>query len=175
MKRVLAGLECFLPIVFTAVATVLLIHYGFNPKLNRFDKIVDGSITFASIIAGFLAAMLGILVSIKESKIVKAIFQSRTKRLLAFYFSESIFLGFLVVGFAGALYLVMDVDGLKTTVVFVTWTVLLFWFLASSLRIIFVMLLVLFYDEEKNVRPASNRMSDEERVQSRIANARKVD
>lgn len=173
VKRSLAYVELLFPIVLASITTVTLVYFDFNPGLKRFEKLVDGSITFSSIIVGFLAAMLGILVSIKESKVVKAIFSNRTKSQLAFYFSESIFLGFLVIGTAGALYLVMDSMNTRSTSIFIIWTASLLWFLFSSLRIIIVMLLILFHDPEKDKRPDGNALSDDEREQSRSRNARK--
>ncbi|EHB65251.1 hypothetical protein [Paenibacillus lactis] len=173
VKGTLTYVELLLPVALSAIVTPILINFGFNPGLNRFEKLVDGSITCSAIIVGFLAAMLGILVSIKETKVVKAIFSNRTKSQLAVFFSESIFLGFLVIGSAGSLYLVMDSADTRSTYVFIAWTALLLWFLFSAIRIIIVMLLILFHDTEKNERPEGNALSDEEREQARMMNARK--
>lgn len=173
MKRFLALVEILFPIVLAGVVTPVLLYYGFKPNLTRFEKLVDGSITFASIIVGFLSAMLGILVSIKESKIVKAIFEHRAKGQLAYFFSESIFLGFVVIGLAGALYLVMDIKGTMSENVFTAWTGSLLWFLFSSIRIIIVMLLILFHDPAKSRRPDGNNLTEEERRLARIANSKK--
>ncbi|MDO8223950.1 hypothetical protein [Bacillus cabrialesii] len=61
------------------------VFIDFTYAVKNFDKVLDGAITFSSIVLGFLGALLGILISIKDSAIVSAIFESKEKNIKLFF------------------------------------------------------------------------------------------
>lgn len=166
--RFLTWIEITLPLILSGITLWVMGILDFNPQLTRFEKILDGSITFSSILVGFLAAMMGVLVSIKESEVMKRIFDVRSKGLLAFYLSETIFLGFIVVVSTCIMYLFIERTDYQTP--FIVWQISLFWFVTSSIRIIIIMLFILFKSNVSEARPDGNNLTDVEREQSRINN-----
>lgn len=67
----------FLDRVYPPVISLIFVYLGFtlgfDYKVKNFDKILDSSIVFGSIVIGFLAALLGILVTIRDTDIVREI------------------------------------------------------------------------------------------------------
>ncbi|EMI10380.1 hypothetical protein [Anoxybacillus gonensis] len=172
-KTLLLTIEIFFPIVLSLGTSFLLIKLGFHYSVKNFDKVLDGSITFSSIVIGFLAALLGVLVSIRDAHIVKKIFSVREKKLFRHYFYEAILLGFLVVIISAALHIFRETRSTLSFCLFSFWNFITFFFLFSSVRIIHVLMLILFKSNEKgaNQRPEgnSNKLSVEEREKAREA------
>lgn len=170
MKRVLMLLEITTPLLLSICMSVLLIRFGFDPGVKRFEKVLDGSITFSSILVGFLSALMGIMMSIRSSDVVKGMFEVRNKKLLVYYLSETIFLGFAVVISSGLMYTFIESCGYHLP--FYSWIVVTFWFLPSSIRVVLMMLLILFKSDVTLSRPQGNNMDPEERERARRENSK---
>ncbi|SMG58274.1 hypothetical protein [Paenibacillus aquistagni] len=170
-EKLLVFLEVSFPFLIAVLFTSIATSYGFNSKIDNFEKIIDGTITFSSILVGFIAALMGILVSIKDSDIVKHIFQVRGKRLFAYYLSETVILGFITVIASGVMYPFIDKPDIILP--FILWQFTIFWFLPSSMRIVLVMMLILFKSNIKEDVPENNNLSREEREEARIRNSKK--
>ncbi|OTW89022.1 hypothetical protein GVV68_16980 [Bacillus cereus] len=150
MGRILSWFSAFL---FGVVVTYIAHIIGFNHKVSNFDKVLDGSITFSSIVVGFLAALLGILISIRDTEIVKEIFRQNEIGTLKYYFNEALILGFITVILSGILHVVRGNTFLSVTIIFYVWSVGLFWFIASTYRIVHLLMNIFFKSHYNTRRP----------------------
>ncbi|OYD07756.1 hypothetical protein [Paludifilum halophilum] len=53
--------ERLFPFLISIITTFLVAVFGVSPAISGLEKMLDGSITFTSIIIGFLGALLAIL------------------------------------------------------------------------------------------------------------------
>lgn len=150
------------PILISIGLTFIGYQIGFTHKVANFDKVLDGSVIFSSIVVGFLAALLGILVSIRNTEIVKAIFDSQSKWTLKYYFYEAILLGFIVVFVSSAMHVMRGEETIISNVTFYAWNIVVFWFAPSTFRIVNVLMSIFFRTNASNSRPESNKVSPEE-------------
>lgn len=158
-------------------ALMAIIIWFWNPSvLAKFEKVLDGTITFSSIITGFLASMLAILVSIKESKIIKAIYRNFGKgngngnKLIQSYLNSVIMAGLVTVIVSASLYVI--IYDLKDALLFkrislVFWCSLVTYFLLSTYRVIRIILLIVFIDaDEYERKPIKNhKLTAEEEIE----------
>lgn len=150
MGRILSWTSTLL---FGLIVTYIVHIIGFNHQVKNFDKVLDGSITFSSIVVGFLAALLGILISIRDTEIVKEIFRQNEIGTLKYYFNEALILGFLTVILSGVLHVIRENILLSVTIVFNVWSVVLFWFIASTYRIVHLLMNIFFKSHYSTNRP----------------------
>ncbi|MDF2544912.1 MAG: hypothetical protein K0S47_4630 [Herbinix sp.] len=153
------------PYFISLIVTALLFRVGFNYSFKGFDKILDAAITFSSIIVGFLGALLGILVSIKESKIVKAIFKTKEKFTLKYYFEEAFAIGIAVVILTCAMYVLINTNNKwSITIFYYLWLFTTILFIPSSYRIVSLLMAVFFNsnNEYSGGRPEGNDLNKDE-------------
>ncbi|WP_260286746.1 hypothetical protein [Peribacillus aracenensis] len=158
----------FYPLFISIIVVVISIRFDFSYTVENFDKVLDGTITFSSIVVGFLGALLGILVSIKDSAIVKSIFDSKEKHTLKRYFNETFIMGFLVVILSCAMHVLRVYPSITTKVIFYIWLGLTCWFIPSTHRIVNILMSVFFKtnSKDKNERPESNKVIEVNKRQS---------
>lgn len=149
--------------IFGLVVTFAAYLIGFNHKVSNFDKVLDGSITFSSIVVGFLAALLGILMSIRDTEIVKELFRQKEIGTLKFYFNEALLLGFTTVILSGVLHVIRQKEGLVVVTTFYVWCVILFWFIGSTYRIVNILMNIFFRSHYRQSRPQASQGTVEER------------
>lgn len=148
--------ERIYPIVLAFVVSLILYLFDFTPKMRGFEKVLDGVITFASIVIGFLAALLAIILSISKSKVMKHLYEhidiQKGKNILFGFFKQSIGAGFIVVIFSICMYLIHHLDVLSTfnKIIFWLWTYFSLFFLLSAYRIINVLMTALFLDAKSS-------------------------
>lgn len=147
--------------LLTGLALMMCLYYlDINFAFVGFEKVLDTVITFSSIVTGFLAALLGILVSIRDSDIVKEIFETKAKGELKYYFYESFSLGFVVVITSGLMYVLIHYDNELTNNAFYFWILIVIWFFLSTYRIVNILLSIFFNSNNSRNRPESNRPSE---------------
>lgn len=157
--------ECH-PLLIALIITVLLVVFArwcdiyFSCNIKNYEKILDASITFSSIVVGFVGVLLGILISIKETKIVQTLFTKIRKQLLVRYFKESIFSGIAVIVTSSSLYLIQN--EIWSKLIFYIWIFTLIYFMLSSYRIIDILFMIIFQDNSLQDMIKGNRMSDKE-------------
>lgn len=151
------------PLGISVFLVFLLKLIGFDNSAHNFDKVLDAAVTFSSIVVGFLAALLGILVSIRNADIVKAIFEEKEHVTLKHYFNETFILGFLVIIFSSILYVLINEETNLVKVVFFGWNTFTFWFVISTYRIVSILMTVFFKSNDTNKRPESNTVEDNEK------------
>lgn len=155
--------------ILWVVVVIIINHFllGLNNEINQFDKILDASITFTSIAIGFIAALLGILITIKDSEIVKRIFEEDEHKSLKSWFYEAFIIGVLLLISTCINYVFLNDVNIWSTLFFYMWLSAIVWFAYSLFRIINVLMDVFFKSNDTEMRPESNRYSDEERQEAK--------
>lgn len=154
--------ERYYPFFFSVLLPIAFWSIGFSVKNKKLEKIIDGSINSASIITGLLFALLGILISIKNSPLVKYVFQKYQTRVYL-YIKQTIYSGFLTIIFANLLYVhVSDNPRLISHIIFFLWLGSAIFLLTSSYRIINILMIILANNDIPPERPPGNLMSPEE-------------
>lgn len=142
------------PIIGGALGFILSMSLIRNYIPEQFDKILDASINFSSILTGFIGALIAILFSIKDTDLMKYLFENTKKRILLHYFKNAILTGILIVVFSAILYLrtkfinitIMGIT-INTIILSVSiWIFLVVYFVLASYRIIDIMMTIIFKD-----------------------------
>ncbi|ALC81740.1 MULTISPECIES: hypothetical protein [Bacillus] len=154
-----------IPVVICAIAVFILYMLGVDNNIKNLDKVLEGTVNFSAILLGFLGALLGILLSIKDSAIVKAIFNRKGSSILKYYFNESFAVGLLVVALSCVMQIFLDEKTICAKILFYSWFFFVLFFVISTYRIVKLLMAVFFIANEDDVslRPESNRIGDEER------------
>lgn len=161
----------FLDRVYPPVISLIFVYLGFtlgfDYKVKNFDKILDSSIVFGSIVIGFLAALLGILVTIRDTDIVREIVKRNQMNTLRYYYNETLLIGFTIVFTASTLHVLRETENLITLIVFYIWNLAVFWFVPSTYRIVSILMSVFFNANNSLERPKSNKIDSKEREEIR--------
>lgn len=182
-KKVKKYIESYGPLIISAIGTMLIVYLLkrcskielFGGDFNgTFDRILDSSVVFASIIVGFSGVLMGILFSISERRIMKSFFRGYAKSKMKTYFGRNILAGLLLVFISLGLYM-RDyfVDNMGGSIALI-WLFLLLYVLSSAYRIISIMMHVLFSldDVNENAEPAAVRMDPSEANELEKKNAK---
>ena len=167
-KKVYWFFENYGPIICGIVAgiSVIWIKFSFDIAKSSAEKVLDATITFSSILVGFVGVLLGILFSIRHSETVSLLFESKNKEVLKGYFKRTIISGLLLV-FASLFSYVNSciIDNvLAKKALYAVWGFLLMYTLTSTYRIIHIIMHILFSDNvNQNAKPESLSMGEQER------------
>lgn len=151
--------------------SIILYLIDFSPKVSGFDKVLDGVITFTSIVIGFLAALLAIILSISKSKVMKHLYEhideSNGKNILFSYFKQSIVSGFVLVLLSICMHIIhlQNDSKIYSEIIFWIWTYSAGFFVLTAYRIINVLMTALFVDAKISHTPEPkqrNLMSQDE-------------
>lgn len=145
-----------LPVILAILITGILIVYNFlvdyidplqiklNFTLEGYEKVIDGVITFTSIIIGFLVAILTILLSSRDSQIMNRILNGKEKEELRTYFLSSFIIGGLLVFNSIIMYVARYFSSILVHVFFYSWifltaifTIHLILFLSIIMKLLF--------------------------------------
>lgn len=157
--------EAWYPFVISFVLVLVSLVTPFNAGTPHVDKMIDASINLASIVLGLLGALLGILISIKDSSLIAYIFSSVHQHTIYRYVRHSIFGAFLTIAFAAVSYVfVGDSSRISTLsqIIFFLWLFFGLFLLTSSYRIIDILMYLLANKNVLPVRPEGTKLSDEE-------------
>lgn len=150
-NKVFAFFEKWIP--FAALIVITIVHRYIDTKYNiiitneTYDKILDAMITFFSIMLGFVGVLIGILFSIRNTKLVKMLFAHKSREKLKWYFSEAFLSGFLFIILSVLMYAKNEVIFMNELVSF--WVGLILYSLLCNCRIIKIIMNIVFFDEEK--------------------------
>jgi ABC-type spermidine/putrescine transport system permease subunit II len=136
--------ERIYPIVFSITCAIIIYnqHITFN-TIPKIELVLNSTVTISSILIGFLAAMVSILIAITNSKVMDRIREGKAEHLLTSYIREAIISGiFLAVGSTIA-FLFVDYKGKNADLIFSVWFFMFIHFLLSSFRILIIMLNIL--------------------------------
>ncbi|MBW7636524.1 hypothetical protein K1I48_24215 [Bacillus licheniformis] len=170
-------LHLFVPVIISGIFLSLFYLFKIDHHLNNFDKVLEGATNFSSILLGFLGALLGILLSIKDSEIVKTIFSQKGTLWLKYYFYESFVTGLSVVILSSIMHIFIDDKTAIAKILFYIWFFCVVFFIFSTYRIVNILMTVFFKvnDSNASVRPEGNRIEDEaerEAIRNRLSNRR---
>lgn len=141
---------------------------------DSFDNILNGAIVFSSIIVGFLGTLLAILFSIKNTELVRYIFNHTKKRVFLKYFRNTILSGLAIVIISSLLFLgtsIPDINIKNLNIssfkyLFTIWIFLCMYFVLASYRIVNIIMLIIFKDEKASEKkPDGKQLSDDEAKQ----------
>ncbi|CAM3489027.1 MULTISPECIES: hypothetical protein [Saccharibacillus] len=133
-----------IPWLVSISIVTLSLYLGFSYMLNKFEKVLDSFIPFSSIMVGFLATLLGILMTIRNTPIMKVIEKEKQLPVLKYYFIEPILCGFIVVIMSTILQLLLASKESWVQYFFATWLFFCCLFVISSFRVIRLLLEILF-------------------------------
>lgn len=163
-----------LPFFISIVISVILLSYNITTyhidyfkefhlqsldfQLKGFEKVIDGIITFTSIIIGFLVAILTILLSSKDSKIINRIMIGSEKEELRIYFLSSFSVGGLLVFNSIIMYLARHFTNYLTYFLFYSWFFLTVFFTIHLILFLNVIMKLLFHlnDDSNHERQKDN-------------------
>jgi hypothetical protein len=151
--------ERWYPLLLSIVSTAVLIFVvGANPTL-KVEKVIDASINLSSILIGLLGALLGILISIKDTSIVNQLFSSPNEKDRIYSFiKQAIFLGFMTIISASFLYVNLEPVKQASYYFFNIWLFLSICFLFFSYRILDILMYILANKDVKLEAPEPMRM-----------------
>ncbi len=84
-----ADFEYYYPIIFSIILAIITtwLFIKYPIELGReIESVINNLIVFVSIIIGFLGVLLGVLLSLKNEKIIVLLFELREKDVLKHYF-----------------------------------------------------------------------------------------
>ncbi|MDA8353650.1 MAG: hypothetical protein M0Z65_10820 [Firmicutes bacterium] len=149
--------ERVLPFLVSLITVFLIVVLGVSPSIGGFEKMLDGSITFTSIIIGFLGALLAIILSLSRSEVVKHLYKygvsgykSSTKKIVFFkYIKQTIAFGFLNILFSIFMYHIRErPEGIFSKICFILWAFVAVYFVCSAIRIIRILILIMEKEAE---------------------------
>lgn len=146
-----------IPWLVSICIVALSLRLGFSYSLDKFEKVLDSFIPFSSIMVGFLATLLGILMTIRNTPIMKTIEKEKQLPVLKHYFVEPIACGFAVVIMSTVLQLLLTSEELWVQYFFAIWLFFCCLFVISSYRVIRLLLEILFKsDSSQSAEQANN-------------------
>lgn len=149
--------ESAYPTILSILISAIIYWLGLSPVTDGYEKVLDGVITFISIVIGFLAALLAIILSISKSKVMLHVYEyigenndgSKGKNILFSFFRQSIISGFISVMFSIGMYLIQGHKAGLTVFdkcSFGLWLFISVFFVLSAYRIINLLMSALFID-----------------------------
>lgn len=159
------------PYIVSVLLLVIAYFLDWSYKIEKFDKVLDSIITFSSIIIGFLGALLGILITIRDTGIMKKIYSKNIyKKELKFYFYETIIIGFIVIVLTTIMYLVMGQEYKINIIIFYAWLFVATLFFISSFNLILKLMSILFKsDIQEDEEQESNDCKEQDEVKKNMS------
>jgi hypothetical protein len=155
--------ERFYPLIISLLSVGLSITFKLKIDIPGFEKVLDGIITFTSIVIGFLGALLAIILSISKSKVMQHLYkhvnESNGKNLLYSYFNQTIIAGFVTVILSIFLYILKEIKDIKCygEYALYIWVFFSVFFILSSYRIVSVLMRTLFTESKLSNQDAEKK------------------
>ncbi|MFD1708930.1 hypothetical protein ACFSCZ_19895 [Siminovitchia sediminis] len=153
MERFVIFFHKTYPFFIGCLVSGILFWLNIDYRIPNFEKVLDNATIFSSIVVGFLGALLGILVSIKDAEIVATIFETEEKHTLKSYFNETFLLGIIVVLFSSLMQVLRSYENSTTLIMFHLWVLISIWFIPSTYRIVNILMSVFFKVNNSKSRP----------------------
>ena len=176
-NKILSFFETYYPVGMGAICCIISIFIfkkvNVNLDVDEFDKVLDSVINFTSIVIGFIGVLIGILFSIRNSVLVDKLFKHKSREKLKKYFVESFISGVLLIVLSIIMYLrknliIGECD--LSVKLFNLWVGFIAYTLLCSYRIISIMILIVFHEDEiksKQEELPEERKTDLDRKYSR--------
>lgn len=146
------------PYILGLIAIFVSWFFALDPTIKGFDNVLDGLISFSSIVLGFLAALLAIILSISKSPVMNHLYNYTSsggnidgKTLLFSYFRSALFTGFATVIISIYMFIICNKEVITSFEQLVTymWIGFAITFISSSYRIVSILMFTLFKHEEQ--------------------------
>lgn len=160
--------EKYYPVIFGSFFSVIILVLGIDDRTKGMIAVINGVITYTSISIGFLGALLGIIISISNTAIMKHTtehWKKKGKNVLLRYFNESIVSGLIVVSLSILSFLEIDLflDFEFRYHLFILWIFAFLFFFFSTFRIIKILLNILSHvSEESALQSQSNKLTEDQ-------------
>jgi len=137
--------------IFIGLLLGFMLSRGTITYIEQIDNLVDVGVTFSSTLLGFLGVLIGILFTIRETKTGTILFNLEKFAILKEYLKTSIESGFYTLAFTVFLNLYswecieqIFLNLSPNDVVIILWTMIAGYFIASSWRVMSIMIAILF-------------------------------
>jgi hypothetical protein len=154
--------ERLYPLILSGIIGSIILLNGLKPNLQGFEKVLDGIITFSSIVVGFLGALLAVILSLSNTEVVKYVYSytrdrtiSKNKKIVFLsYCRQAIYFGFLCVLLSISMYLIKDKKVLTEfqELAFYSWVYISLIFIGCSVRIINLLMLILSKASKEQIK-----------------------
>ncbi|WP_066307798.1 hypothetical protein [Bacillus sp. FJAT-29814] len=166
------------PYVVGAIVMIIAYCFHLDPTIKGFDNVLDGLISFSSIVLGFVAALLAIILSISKSPVMNHLYNYTAsggtidgKTLLFGYFRSALFSGFFTVIISIYMFIISNKERINIFDEILTY----FWigittiFMLTSYRIVSIIMFTLFKHEsnQSTHEQATQPESDYSQLQER--------
>lgn len=169
----------FYPYILGLIALITAYLLKLNPTIKGFDNVLDGTISFSSIMLGFIAALLAIILSISNSPVMDHLYSYvekggtvTGKDILFSYFRVSIFSGFIAVIISIYMFIICQKSSINIydKIISCCWIGITVFFICSSYRIVSILMHALFKHhshELSNHKQTTEPSSDYEELKKR--------
>ncbi|WP_419882810.1 hypothetical protein ACN6MY_03815 [Peribacillus sp. B-H-3] len=143
----------YYPLLLAVISIVAAYLLGFNPKIKGLDNVLDGFISFSSIVLGFVAALLAIILGISKSAAMTHLYNYvgsnsniNGKNIMYKYFQTSLISGFITVIISIYMFIVVNKEKIHIydTITACAWLGIAVFFVFSSYRIVSIIMYMLF-------------------------------
>nr|DAJ07209.1 MAG TPA: hypothetical protein [Caudoviricetes sp.] len=150
-------LNLIYPFFFSVLFLIIKDYFKINYSLKGYENILESIITFSSIIIGFFTAMYGVLITLKDSDVLRAFRRNGLTGILKYQLYDSLTVSFLVLVISVIMQGLENYPGPITGSVANIWTLLVGYFIATSFRAITLLLKIVFHpDDESNIGNSSD-------------------
>ncbi|WP_338473337.1 hypothetical protein R4Z10_21580 (plasmid) [Niallia sp. XMNu-256] len=130
--------SCY-PYVFAIIFGVMVYFFGWEiSDVNKFDLILNATVTLSSIIIAFLGTMISILLTLTNAKVMQRIRDNGAHNTLTAYISQAIVAGLILVIYSMTLFMFMDYEGKYANILLIAFVLLITFLFFSSYRIMYV-------------------------------------
>lgn len=128
--------ESWYPYVFAIISggIVYLLKLEIS-DVEKFDLILNASVTISSIIIAFLGTMISILLTLTSAKVMQRIREHGAENSLTSYISQTIVVGLILALYSMSLFMFLEYNGEFSNALLTTFVVLLTFLFVSSFRI----------------------------------------
>lgn len=138
------------PLLLGLFSILCTIYFKFNYKVKGMKDVLTSVITFTSIVIAFYTSMYGILITIKDSKIMREIKKHHVNGIFKYQLYESLFFSFLILILSIILQISINYSGKIEKWLFYIWMFSIGYFIGSTYRIISLLLRIIFVDDSKS-------------------------
>jgi len=129
--------------IFLAAAIFITHRCPVSIDEEAFANALSSTITWASVLLGFIGVLLGILFSLLNTELIQMLFKHATREVLKQYFSEALIGGILLIAVSMLLFI------FNHQMLLSLWISAIIYKLLCSYRIISIMMHILFYQKNR--------------------------
>lgn len=156
------------PIIIAFLFMAIDVHWKFTYKVKGFSSVLESVITFTSIVIGFYTAMYGILITMKNTTLMKEIRQHNLNGIFKFQLYDSLLISFIVLVFSIVMQIVRNYNGSTNNLFFDIWFAIIGYFVGSTYRAISLLLKIIFADNNENVKTQKKSPLEKQKQLERI-------